>query len=335
MTLKSLTGKLFQIEEKLSEFSRARGLAFMRIAIGANALFFLYLQRVGQARFIWGHDGAQPWPLFHAYMIANSTFSLYSLAKTDASAAALFGVGALVTIAFTLGICTRLTTVLFYLFTWSLYQRDALLLTGGDNLLYLIAFFMIFADCGRVCSIDATIGLRRWRNSKYLSLIHNFAVTAIMIQICLLYFTSAFYKMQGFVWQDGTAIYYIMNVGEFRLDPWLSHVYNNASLVTMLTYGTFVFQSAFPFAVFNKTLKWIVLPVALSFHLAIAYCMDLVSFSLVMLGAELIFFSDGEYVQIGAIASGMWRRIRESRFSLVPPAPLGSVASQAANELDR
>lgn len=301
-----ITTNLERIERSFSKFHRVRALALIRITLGINALFFLYIQRIGQAQFLWGHDGSQPWALFRAYISAEDTFSLYALTPSDRIAALIFGLGALVTLCFTLGIFTRATTILFYVFTWSLYQRNPLLLTGGDNLLYLIAFFLIFADCGQVYSIDAAVGLRKWRKSRYLALLHGFAVIAIMLQICLLYFTSAFYKIQGFPWQSGTALYYILNVAEFHLDPWLRYVYDNAFLVTILTYGTFVFQCAFPFVVFNRTLKWFILPIALSFHLAIAYFMDLVSFSLVMISAELIFLSDYDYERIKTVTLGGW-----------------------------
>ncbi|CAM5640144.1 HTTM domain-containing protein OS=Streptomyces antimycoticus OX=68175 GN=SSPO_050670 PE=4 SV=1 [Streptomyces antimycoticus] len=37
---------------------------------------------------------------------------------------------------------------------------------------------------------------------------HNGVLVVIMAEVCLLYATAGWYKIQGSRWQDGTALYY-------------------------------------------------------------------------------------------------------------------------------
>ncbi len=47
------------------------------------------------------------------------------------------------------------------------------------------------------------------------SLFHHAGLAAIILQLCILYGASALYKVQGEMWQNGTAIYYITRTQEF------------------------------------------------------------------------------------------------------------------------
>jgi predicted DCC family thiol-disulfide oxidoreductase YuxK len=221
-------------------------------------------------------------------------FSLYMLSSSHVYEVAVFYTGFLVTIAYTLGYRTRIASVLFWLFTYSLFQRNPFLLDGGDNLLYLLAFYMMFTDCGAHFSLDARAG-RVGSTNEFVALIHNFGVLAVLAQITLLYFTSAFYKIQGKMWQDGTAIYYILRSVEFRLSPLAYHFYRSDVIVTLLTWSTMIFQMSWPFLIWNRRTKLIMALGALSLHTMIAYFMGLVWFSAVMITAELMIFTDSEY----------------------------------------
>ncbi|MGW6521897.1 hypothetical protein [Streptomyces sp. NPDC054962] len=71
-------------------------------------------------------------------------------------------------------------------------------------------------------------------------------MAAIAVQMCLIYMVSGLYKVQGEVWQDGTALFYIMRVPEFELPGWSSLVYDNDVLVFLGTYSSILFLVYFP-----------------------------------------------------------------------------------------
>ena len=45
------------------------------------------------------------------------------------------------------------------------------------------------------------------------NLVHNAALLVIMVEVCLIYATAGWYKIQGIRWQDGTALYYPLQSG--------------------------------------------------------------------------------------------------------------------------
>ena len=189
----SLRDWLAEVRRFASVKHRTIALAVLRISVGLTLLVY-YSQHILQREYLWGNAGLVPFPLFQQIMQFRHGFSLYLLSSSSYYQAAVFYVGLVVTIAFTLGYRLRISSILFYVFTWSLFERNIFLLTGGDNFLYLVAFFLMFADSGAHFSLDAISGRSRTQRRPFAAMVHNYAVLAIIIQLSLVYLTSAFYK---------------------------------------------------------------------------------------------------------------------------------------------
>ncbi|CAM5577335.1 HTTM domain-containing protein OS=Streptomyces alboniger OX=132473 GN=CP975_17990 PE=4 SV=1 [Streptomyces alboniger] len=84
------------------------------------------------------------------------------------------------------------------------------------------------------------------------NLVHNAGLLIIMVEACLIYATAGWYKIQGSRWQDGTAVYYPLNLDYFSPWPALSELLASNGLMLAVTYGTVVMQVAFPFTLFNR-----------------------------------------------------------------------------------
>lgn len=279
-------------------------MSVLRISIGLTLLVY-YLEHIFQREYLWGNTGLVPFSLFQQIMLSRHGFSLYLLSPSFLYQASVFYVGLVVTVAFTLGYRARISSILFYIFTWSLFQRNIFLLTGGDNLIYLVAFFLIFADCGAHFSIDAISGHNRTQPRPFMAMVHNYAVLAIIIQLGLVYFNSAFYKIRGHLWQNGTAIYYILRSSEFNLSPFAHHFYDRQAVVSLLTWGTVIFEMSWSFLIWNRRTKPFVALGAVLLHSMIGYFMGLVWFSLVFISAQVIIFNDSELISYAA-------RVREA-----------------------
>ncbi|MFY9820569.1 MAG: HTTM domain-containing protein [Thermoanaerobaculia bacterium] len=288
---------------------RLIGLSVLRICLGLLILD-LHVRHLAQRQFLWGDQGVVPYPLFVHLMRWQRNRSLYLLSPSPALHTAIFFIGILVAIAFTIGYRTRIASILFYVFTWSLYGRNPFIMDGGDNLIYLVAFFMIFTDCGAYFSVDAVRRKRPHTPNPFAALLHNYALLAIIVQLCLLYFTSAFFKSQGHMWQDGTAIYYVLRAAEFNLSPMAHYFYDNDTVVTLLTWSTLVFQMAWPFLIWQKRARVFVAAGAILLHSMIGYFMGLVWFSAAMMSAELIIFDDDDYRRFGAWLQSVAARLR-------------------------
>lgn len=331
MTLRApLSQRLQNLREFASVEHRQIGLSLLRICLGALTLDF-YVRHIAQRGFLWGANGVVPFSTFLEIMHRQRNFSLYMLSPAPAYELTVFALGIVVAIAFTLGYKTRISAVLFYAFTWSIYSRNPFILDGGDNLLFLLAFYMMFADCGAYFSIDAARRSPDERPGPLPALVHNFAVLAIITQLCLLYFTSGFYKIQGHMWQDGTAIYYILRASEFNLSPKAHFFYDNDAVVTLLTWSTMVFQIAWPFLIWNRKARPVIAAGAFLLHTMIGYFMGLMWFSAVMISAELMIFDDEDYRRFGGWLSASFAALW-ARWGRQPERPVLQDSSTPADQ---
>lgn len=184
-----------------------------------------------------------------------------------------------------IGFAKRLMSTLIYFLSASLYFNAGVIQNGGTNLLLIILFYLIFAneDAEKHASEKRRLTDRTFT---------NFAFLAIQIQVCILYFVSAIYKLFGAHWMDGSALYYILNIDEYTA-PWVQHYIANTDWLTIpVTYFTLFFQLAFPITVWIKKLKTVTVIIGIAFHVLIIFMMGLTDFGLIMLLIYILFLSD-------------------------------------------
>ncbi|MGV9989597.1 HTTM domain-containing protein [Streptomyces sp. NPDC003374] len=122
------------------------------------------------------------------------------------------------------------------------------------------------------------------------NVLHNAALLVIMAEACLIYATAGWYKVQGSRWQDGTAVYYPLHLDYFSPWPALADLMSsNGTLLLIITYGTVLVQVAFPFTLFNRRVKNVLLAVMMAEHAVIAVVLGLPFFSLAMIAADAVF----------------------------------------------
>ncbi|MFI1101716.1 HTTM domain-containing protein [Streptomyces melanogenes] len=140
-------------------------------------------------------------------------------------------------------------------------------------------------------------------------LLHNGAVAMMMIQLCLLYGSAGWYKIQGAPWQDGTAVYWSAGLDWLEPYPALSHALSSHALTVLaLTYGTVLVQVAFPFSLLDRRVKNVLLALLFAEHIGIGLLLGLPYFSLSMIVADLVFLPTGFLVAAGERAAGLRRR---------------------------
>lgn len=143
------------------------------------------------------------------------------------------------------------------------------------------------------------------------SMVHNCAMLVIAVEVCLIYATAGWYKIQGDKWQHGTALHYPLQLDFFRPWPALSDLLGSSALVVLLiTYGTVMVQVAFPFTVFHRRIKNALLLLMFAEHLGIAVVMGLPFFSAAMLAADAVFLPTSWLRWMEARARGAALRLR-------------------------
>ncbi|MFF2806001.1 HTTM domain-containing protein [Streptomyces sp. NPDC058000] len=309
-----------------------------------------------------------------------------------------------------LGWRTRTMSVLFMVGVLSLQNRSVFIGDGGDNVIHLMAMYLVLTRCGQVWSLDArragraaatggpedaaapprdvtgivlwaVLGLALavaqlqgaagltwfghgpfphfgwslalwglwaahglwWAVQRYApgeprtvldtlaKLAHNAVLLVIMVEVCLVYATAGWYKIQGSRWQDGTAVFYPMHLDYFSPWPGLSQLLgSNGLMVMLITYGTVIVQVAFPFTLFNRRLKNVLLVAMICEHLSIAVLLGLPFFSLAMITADAVFLPTNFLTWLGGRLSRLRRRLFPRTDGPGPEAASGDGAPEVA-----
>jgi hypothetical protein len=286
------------------------GLSLVRISYGTCFLIIL-ASNASQWKVLWGVDSLYPDGDIPADPNPGAGLNVFMAFHSNLWVVAVLWCSAIVGIALIIGFQSRLSTIVLLVLHWSLTARNPLIADGGDNLMTIALLLLAFANTGERLSIDNVLRRRRKtlprkrtllavRFTPYSIIIGNLAWMALVAQVCIVYSTSGLSKVQGTMWQDGTAVYYILRTSEFSAWPALSQiVYENGYLTSTASYVAVLVQVFFPFLIFNRFLKLPTIFTVIGMHAGIGILMGLPVFALVMIGTEMIFVPDS-----------FWQRLR-------------------------
>lgn len=301
------------INNTICFFSKERfyvGASLLRIAFGCMILYF-YVMHFSQRHFLFSDYGVTQYSTF----FYENTLSLYNFSSSLIYFDVVYILGIIVALGFTLGYKGRLVSILNFIFFSSLYIRFFYIGDGGDNLMYLALFFLMFANTSRYFSIDnylkdATNPFYKNEFQKKLSnILQNFVIIFCTAQICVIYLTSGFYQVMGDSWNNGTAIYYISQVKSISM-PFLEEMARKyIYLSVIISYASVLVKLAFPLLILNRRTKLFAVISVCLFHVGIAVGMGLYSFSIAMIAMELLIFTDQEYKLFWNKISNVFKKI--------------------------
>lgn len=293
----------------IAEKRALRGLSSARILV-ASAVLGILLSNFSQRHTLWGV--ASNW--VDPYR-AHANFSTITGIFADSNPM-IFTIKYLtvvgLAVALLLGWRTRLTTVLLVLGFTALIERNGMVGDQGDNIARIGLLFMIFMNTSAHWSLDERRRTRYGEKAdtffdrlalgqpllpKWLTTpLHNAALMALALQVFILYTASAMYKIQGTLWQEGTALYFPLNIPDYSVFPELNKVLaSNGILVTIATYFAVYIQLFFAVGLLHPVTRRITLSGVVLMHMGIAVLMGLPWFSLSMIAFDAIFVSDRTY----------------------------------------
>ena len=136
--------------------------------------------------------------------------SLHAMSGSLAFQVILFLIAGGFALMLLIGWRTRLATVVSWVFLVSLHDRNFLVLQGGDDLLRLLLFWGMFLPLGARWAVDHALAKPAPPTDNRH---HSMATIAFGMQILLMYWCSAAYKIGQPVWlQDGTALFYALHL---------------------------------------------------------------------------------------------------------------------------
>ena len=217
--------------------------------------------------------------------------------------------GLLVLLLFLVGWQTRFTGFLSFLLVVSYANRATGAQFGLDQINAFLCFYLAISDCGRVYSVDAWLRRRRGRGVESATVMNNIATRLIQLHMCVVYLFAGLGKLQGTYWWNGEAIWGALASYEYQsVDmTWISeHLW----LVNVLTLVAVSWEVTYPFLVWPRLTRPIMLLMAFGIHLGIGICMGMLTFGLVMFYGNLAFV-EPRYWRLG------WRSLRAGRAGVV------------------
>lgn len=184
------------------------------------------------------------------------------------------------------GIWRRLASLMVYFFTVNLFLKGYLMFTGGEALINILLFYMIFIN--ESADKDS-------RNFYIQNVLNNTFFVIILVQICVLYFFSTFYKLIDEHWVSGEAMMYISQVDAFSGSTMKALFAENPTLSKIATWAVLAYQGLFPMLVWMKRVKTPLLIVGVLFHLSISIFMGIFAFGIIMI-ITYILFLDGRQI---------------------------------------
>nr|WP_246219462.1 HTTM domain-containing protein [Phytoactinopolyspora halotolerans] len=316
------------------------GLAVVRIVFGLTALGFLAANWLNR-HYLWG-DASRWLELIDDNGDFGWPFTMFHGGSGTVELDLKLGLVAAVLVLLVIGWRTRFIAPMALVLWVSLIESQPIYGDQSDNIFRIVLFYMCFADISGRWSLDARRRAKQaageWRSpirlpiwpelrengSKVATLLHNMAVLAIAGQVFIIYVASAMYKIQGSAWQDGTGIYYPLQVDLYAPWPALSDMLTMSALgVLVATYFSVFIQLFFPLLLLRRTTRVLALLSVSAMHVGIAVFMGLPFFSLFIMAADAIFIRDSTYEGLQRWVRGTWKNRSQGRKAGGAENPVG------------
>ncbi|HEY2018219.1 MAG TPA: HTTM domain-containing protein [Bryobacteraceae bacterium] len=232
------------------------------------------------------------------------------LPQTDFWANAVFWVLLASAVFLALGLFTRASSVLVFVLLASIHQRNLFITNSGDTLMRVSAFFLMFAPAGAALSLDR---LRRiWQGREVVEVrpCAPWAQRMIQIEMALLYFVTFWGKIQGPAWLDGTALYYVYHLDQFRRFP-IPAFLKDIFMVRLETWFTLAVEFSLGVLVWFKEVRYYVLALGILVHLSLEYTMNVPMFQWMALAMYITFVEAGDLARF-------WARVRALASARLP-----------------
>ncbi|GIX00820.1 MAG: hypothetical protein KatS3mg111_4152 [Pirellulaceae bacterium] len=221
------------------------------------------------------------------------TWSL--LGAIDASPAVVqVGLSALLAhgLALLLGIGSRFQALMIFLWLVTFHHRNPLILDGQDTLFRLFAFYLMWMP------LDARWSVGRWWFSGTVTDDPDqlrpaaWGLRLLQMQMVWLYISAAWSKLLGEPWRDGTALFYVAQMGDlYGRGWWPELLLRNEMILRYGTWAVVLAEAILPLLLMVRRTRGVGVAVGILLHLSMEYSMHLFLFQWMMILGLLSFLN--------------------------------------------
>ena len=215
---------------------------------------------------------------------------------------------------FTVGLFTRVTSILSLLAAVSYANRVPAALFGLDQINIMLNLYLAIGPSGAAFSLDRWLARKRSGSTAPAapSAGANLAIRLIQVHMCVIYFFAGISKLQGPSWWDGEAMWRAFANFEYQsLDmTWLAW---HPWVVNAMSHVSVFWEMSFCVLIWQKRFRPLVLSGAVVLHAGIGACLGMWTFGLIML-VGCASFLPAELFQKAAVSMPRPRsRVTENR----------------------
>ncbi|MGA8350800.1 MAG: HTTM domain-containing protein [Isosphaeraceae bacterium] len=195
-----------------------------------------------------------------------------------------YGVSMLILALFTIGLWTRVTSIMALVVVISFAHRVPEALFGLDQINALLTLYLAIGNSGQALSVDRWMARRRGAAAAQPapSVSANLAQRLINVHMCVIYFFAGTAKLQGPAWWNGEAMWRAFSNLEYQSTdmtwlawhPWLSNLMTHVSVLWEISFCVLIWRP-----------RWrpVMLAGAVVMHVGIGACLGMWTFGLIML----------------------------------------------------
>lgn len=223
--------------------------------------------------------------------------------QNDAWVNAIFWIALGSAVLLTIGLFTRISSILVFVCMNSVQQRNLYITHGGDTFLRLAGFFLIFAPAGAALSLDRLFRVWRTKQPSHVPCHRPWAQRMIQIQLSLMYLSAFLVKVNGATWLHGTALFYVYHLEELRRFP-LPSWFFRPIVLNLGAWSTLALEFCLGVLIWIKEFRYTLLGIGLLFHLWLEYSLNIPLFQWDVLCGYILFVDADDIARMGAKIRG-------------------------------
>jgi len=204
------------------------------------------------------------------------------LPPTAASVYFVPGMNAISGITLSLGLATTASAVVCFMTLVSIHHRNPAIFHGGDTVMRLMSFLLMFSPAGNGWSVDAML------HGHWEAIADPWCLRLMQIQVSIIYLRNVFWKLRGEEWRNGTAIWYTSNCDayvRFRVPRWLLSI----PMMRFATWSALAIEFSLGTLIWISEFRMVAMLFGIALHLILEVVMNLQLFGYVMIACLLLF----------------------------------------------